>query len=324
MARSEHAPRSDRPARRPVAALLIALAAALGVATAMSLATPLGWPFELFVHFRAQYAAASMILAALLVAAGSARASLLAILLAVLNARPVLQTARAVPSPGACTGRAFTVVTANVQYSNRDRRRFLDWLASHPADLVVVQEVTAAWERDLARLPAYPYRALIAREDPYGIGVLSRWPLGSPQPVDYAGDGLRSISGQVQLAGLPLRFIALHTHWPITPGLERLRDRALDAAARSIVAGSGPAVVLGDLNATPYSPAYADFLRASGMRDAADGSRWQPTWMAGFWPLALRIDHVFVSPGLCVEDARVGPSIGSDHRPVAAHLRFAG
>jgi endonuclease/exonuclease/phosphatase (EEP) superfamily protein YafD len=52
-----------------------------------------------------------------------------------------------------------------------------------------------------------------------------------------------------------------------------------------------------------------------------DGRRWRPTWLAGFWPLALRIDHILVSPGLCVEHAEVGPSIGSDHRPVLARLR---
>jgi endonuclease/exonuclease/phosphatase (EEP) superfamily protein YafD len=44
--------------------------------------------------------------------------------------------------------------------------------------------------------------------------------------------------------------------------------------------------------------------------------------MAGFWPLALRIDHVLVTPDLCVESVEVGSSIGSDHRPVIARLRF--
>ena len=52
------------------------------------------------------------------------------------------------------------------------------------------------------------------------------------------------------------------------------------------------------------------------------GRRWRPTWQAGFWPLALRIDHILVSPQLCVEAVEVGPSIGSDHRPVIARLRL--
>jgi endonuclease/exonuclease/phosphatase (EEP) superfamily protein YafD len=324
MARSDPAPRPEQPASRAGSRLLGALPGALGAATLFALAAPLGWPFELFVHFRVQYAAAGLVLAVVLYAAGRPRATLLAIVLAAFNALPILQRAQAGPSPAACVGPEFTVVNANVQYGNDDRRRFLDWLASHPADLVVVQEVTAAWAQDLGNLAAYPHRLLLAREDPYGIGVLSRWPLRTVGPADYAGDGLPSIAGSVELAGHPLQFLALHTRWPITPGLARARDRSLDAAARSVASGAGPALVLGDLNATPYSPAYAEFLRSSGMRDAADGTRWQPTWMAGFWPLALRIDHVFVSPGLCVESAGVGPAIGSDHRPVVARLRFAG
>jgi endonuclease/exonuclease/phosphatase (EEP) superfamily protein YafD len=322
MARSGPVPRPERPASRTASTFLLALAAAIFVATVLALAAPLGWPFELFVHFRAQYAAAAFAVAAILFATGSPRASLLVTLLAAFNALPVLQRAQAGPPSGACAGPGFTVVTANVQYGNHDSRRFLDWLARHPADLVVVQEVTASWAAELSRLEAYPYRALLVREDAYGIGVLSRWPLGSVQPEDFAGDGLPSIAGRAQLAGRSLRFMGLHTHWPVSPGLARARDRALDSAAGSLTAGDGPAVMLGDLNATAFSPAYENFLRASGMRDVALGSRWEPTWMAGFWPLALRIDHVFVSPGLCVEAAEVGPAIGSDHRPVLARLRF--
>jgi endonuclease/exonuclease/phosphatase (EEP) superfamily protein YafD len=53
------------------------------------------------------------------------------------------------------------------------------------------------------------------------------------------------------------------------------------------------------------------------------GLGWRPTWQAGFWPLALRIDHILVSPELCVSNATVGPAFGSDHRPVVAQLHLA-
>jgi endonuclease/exonuclease/phosphatase (EEP) superfamily protein YafD len=68
---------------------------------------------------------------------------------------------------------------------------------------------------------------------------------------------------------------------------------------------------------------FARFLESAGLRDALEEPRWSPTWMAGFWPLGLRIDHVLVTPELCVESVEVGPSIGSDHRPVIARLRLA-
>jgi endonuclease/exonuclease/phosphatase (EEP) superfamily protein YafD len=295
---------------------------ALGIASVSALAAPFGWPWELFVHFRVQYATGALALAVALALLRNPRACVVAIALAALNALPLLQRAQAGSAPGACGGRDFTVVSANLQVGNDDRR-FLDWLAEHPADLVVVQEVTAAWARDLSRVADYPHRVLLTREDPYGIGVLSRWPLDAVAQQDLAADGLPSLSGRVQYEGRSLRWIALHTRWPITPALARARNRSLDAAAVLVRGSTGPVIVLGDLNATPFAPAYADFVRASGLQDASTAARWQPTWMAGFWPLALRIDYVFASPGLCVESSGVGPAIGSDHRPVVAQLRLA-
>ncbi|NJD31244.1 MAG: endonuclease/exonuclease/phosphatase family protein [Gammaproteobacteria bacterium] len=295
----------------------------LCLATLFALAAPLGWPFELFSHFRPQYAAAALILALLLVLLRRPWPAVLAGLLAVFHALPAMQRTVADEPVAACSGPEFTVITANLQFSNHDTRPFLAWLAAHPADLVVVQEVTTAWAGELSRVATYPHQELLVREDPYGIGVLSRWPLEAIEPEDFAGDGLPSLSGRVAIGGAPLRFLALHTHWPIVPSLARARDESLGAAAELLRSGQGPAVALGDLNLTVYSPEFARLLTASGLRDSMHGAWWRPTWMAGFWPLALRIDHVLVSPAVCVESTEVGPSIGSDHRPVIARLRLA-
>lgn len=294
----------------------------LGAATLLALLAPLGWPFELFVHFRAQYAAVALILVPLLLWMRHRGHAAIAAVLAVIHLAPAVRVALADRPAAACAGPSLTVITANVRYRNEDHRRFIDWLEGHPADLVVVQEVTAAWAARLARLEAYPYRAVIVREDPYGIAILSRWPLESAEPADFAGDGLPSLVGQVDVAGQPLLLVGLHTHWPILPGLARARDESLQAAARRVREWDRPAIILGDLNLTPYSPAFPRFEEAAGVRDVMDGRRWRPTWQAGFWPLALRIDHVLASAGICAEQAEVGQSIGSDHRPVLARLRL--
>jgi endonuclease/exonuclease/phosphatase (EEP) superfamily protein YafD len=295
----------------------------LCAATVLALAAPLGWPFELFTHFRAQYAGAALLLAVVLVLLRSPRAAAAASVMAVFHALPALQPTVADEPAAACGGAGFTAVTANLNYGNRDARAFLDWLGAHPADLVVVQELTRSWARELSAVPGYPHREFLVREDPYGIGVLSRWPIGSLEKRDLAGDGFPSLSGRIDVAGRPLRFLALHTRWPVLPDLARARDRSLEAAAVLLRSQDGPSVALGDLNLSSYSPVFPRFLGEAGLRDAANGAWWQPTWMAGFWPLALRIDHVLVSRDLCVERVEVGPAIGSDHRPVIARLRFA-
>lgn len=286
------------------------------------MAAPFGWPFELFAHFRAQYAALAALLAVILFLLDRRNMAMIATILVIFHALPAMQKTVADEPVEACRGPEVTVITANLQYSNLDTEAFRAWMAANPADLVVLQEVTSGWYEALQAIEGYPNRELLVREDPYGLGVLSRWPLDSVTWQDFAGDGLPSVSGSVAVDGQPLRFLGLHTHWPVLPDLARQRDHSLDRAAAFIRSGDGPAVALGDLNLTAYSPVFGRFLASAGLEDVMHGAHWRPTWMAGFWPLALRIDHVLVTPGVCVEHAEVGPAIGADHRPVIARLRL--
>lgn len=295
----------------------------LCVATLLALLAPLGWPFELFAHFRPQYAVTAALLAVLLAWRRRAVVAGIALVLAFWNGLPIVQRALAESLSFACTGPVFTVATVNLQYSNRLQQPVLAWLAENPADLVVVQELTSAWAQALAGNEAHPHRFLLTREDPYGIGVLSRWPLESAGAIDLAGDGLPSVEGIVEIEGRRIRLLGVHTHWPVLPEVARMRDAALGQAAGIARDSDLPVILLGDLNLTPDSPVFTRLLDESALRDVVSGRRWRPTWQAGFWPLALRIDHVLVSPQLCVEAVEVGPSIGSDHRPVIARLRLA-
>ena len=299
---------------------LLWILGALCLASGLALLAPLGWPFELFVHFRVQYAVAAMLLALWFAWRRRRWAVALSLALAAWHAWPGAERLLAAPATSGCNGPAFTVATANVEFSNEDHAAFLGWLDAHPADLLVVQEVTAAWAETLAGRAAYPHYELLSREDPYGIAVLSRWPLESVEQVDLAGDGLPSFTGVVRVAGQPVRFLALHTHWPVMPDLARARDASLQAAAGIARGDAAPVVLLGDLNLTPDAPEFHRLLEESGLEDVLQGQGWHPTWLAGFWPLALRIDHVLASPALCVEQAEVGPEVGSDHRPVTARL----
>ena len=141
--------------------------------------------------------------------------------------------------------------------------------------------------------------------------------------VDLADDGLPSLSGVVRIDGQPVRFLGLHTRWPVLPWLARSRDDALRRVAEIARTEDLPVVALGDLNLSPDAPAFGRLLGESGLRDVMHGPDWRPTWRASFWPLALRIDHVLVNGDLCVDHAEVGAPIGSDHRPVMARLQAA-
>lgn len=291
------------------------------LATALSLLAPLGWPFELFSHFRVQYAAAALLLAVLFAWRRAVVPAVLALVVGAWHALPGVPASPGVAAAHGCAGPVFTVATANVQFSNTQPEKFRAWLATQPADFLVIQEVTEAWAAELEAQTSYPHRHVISREDPYGLALLSRWPMESVALMDLAGDGLPSLAGIVDADGQRIRFLGLHTHWPLTPALAAARDEALQGAAQLASAADLPVVLLGDLNLTPDSPAFGRLLDEGGLRDVMQGRGWRPTWLSGFWPLSLRIDHVLVSSGLCVEHAEVGPEIGSDHRPVVARLR---
>ena len=85
-----------------------------------------------------------------------------------------------------------------------------------------------------------------------------------------------------------------------------------------------PMVVLGDFNSTPWSRAFRTFQQQSGLTLSQHGIGLKPTWPAqlptGF---KIPIDTCLHSPSLRTLNYRVGPSVGSDHHPIAVQLTRA-
>lgn len=305
----------------------IALTGAMAAAIAAVLA-PFGWPFELFVHFRWQLAAACV---ALLAAAFALRRPWMMAVAVVALVLPFVPgnalwggKATAGTAPAVCNSDELRVVTANAWFAATEHAALLDWLRRSDADVIALQEVTPEWEAALEPLTRqYPYRKVIARTDPYGIALLSRWPLvGAIEEADLAGDGKPSLVATLERSGRRTQLIVMHTRWPVLPALQPLRDQALQHAAQLAAANPDATILLGDLNITPFAPAFARLLDESRLRDALADELWRPTWLAGFWPLALPIDHVLVPRGSCVIAHEIGPYVGSDHRPLQVTLRL--
>lgn len=302
-------------AYRCVAASLLGVA----VASLAAALAPFGWPFELFAHFRWQLAVASVALLLLCLPFRTRWMPAVAVLALVCQGAPPAGAPwhPVQHGPTGCEGPQVRVASVNLYFRNENPRPALQWLGSNPVDVLVLQEFTPAWERALQPvIRGYPHRLLLARDDPYGIALLSRLPLEDASPVDFAADGLPSLVAELRLDGRPLQLIGMHTHWPLVPGLQQARDLGLANAAALVRGSSRPTVLVGDLNLTPYAPAFPRLLRESGLRDAFADRWWRPTWQAGFWPLALPIDHALVPATACVLQADVGPDVGSDHRPI--------
>lgn len=210
----------------------------------------------------------------------------------------------------------LTVATFNVHMGNHDTTTLARWLAKAKPDVLILHEVSPGYAKGLDALSNYPFRHLVPRNDPFGMAVLSRFPMPQVQTVED-GDGLKHIDAQLDWNGRPIKLMAWHPMPPISQNDHTKRNYQLKALAKAAKASGQPAIVAGDLNATPWSNAFSK-LDKVGLRRA---SGLAPTWPAvGLGWMGIPIDHVLVTSQWLVVEREVGPNLGSDHLPVIVQI----
>jgi endonuclease/exonuclease/phosphatase (EEP) superfamily protein YafD len=303
-------------ARRVGEGLLNTLLGGMVVAAVFILAARLSWFAELFTHFRAQGAVAGLLLALVF---GLLRAPKRAVLAGALALGHVFAVAPAyVPGPPVPDALPrFRLVSANVLTENDAHDAFVSFLRAEAPDVIMVVEVGHHWAAALATLSdVYPVLRFVPQEDNFGVAVLARDPRATAEIVWCGPAGVPSAQVRLPVGEGFVSLLMTHPIPPIGRGAAADRDAQLLDCARVLGAAGGPRVFAGDFNATPWSPIFADVIAASGLLDSRAGFGLQASWMVGFPPTAIPIDHVFHSPDLAVIDRRVGPEIGSDHRPI--------
>jgi endonuclease/exonuclease/phosphatase (EEP) superfamily protein YafD len=204
------------------------------------------------------------------------------------------------------------VMVANVHLGRADAAALLAQASDPAVDVIALLELTPAFARSLGSASAWPHRHMLPIDGAFGIGILSRWPLRDARVLkDDAG--VPYLRAQVDAPGGAFEVVAVHPIPPIDATKHAMRNR-LFAAVRP--RGETPALLIGDFNATPWSNA-APLLTANGWR-------WfggvQPTWPTSDW--GIPIDAVWAHGPWQVTERSVGPSIGSDHRPLRVGLRL--
>lgn len=325
---------------------LLAFAGQLALAL-LSTTARFFWVGELAANLRWQQGVAGLPLA--LVLFGLGRRRLFAVSLAVSLVHIVPALALRVPADEVtCQGPELVVGSSNLWYCNRDEARLRAWLETDRPDVVAFSEVSGFWTQALVRqLDLYPYqvispspdlgpeaaalRTALEHESPeilspyesmWGLALLSRYPFDGVHVHDEPGGPDTYIEVDVLVRGARLQVITLHPERPGAPPRTERRNAVLDWVAMH-TRWREDAVVLGDLNVTLYSPAFADFVANAGLADSRQGFGRLPSWnppleLPGHW---LDIDHILVRPGIAVLDRWVGPDIGSDHLPVLARVR---
>lgn len=277
-------------------------------------ATPtLAWILDLATHWQWPYLLAGAVCAGWLLVQKAYRW--------VLAAVSCISISGFIPMPSATAeshhaNQILTIVTANINADNEDLSTLPRWLAQIDADVVVLQELNPRAAAKLEHWHDYPYRSIHAQEGPFGIAILSRFPLENTEMHEPAGH-TPQIRTYLTWGNAPLALSAIHPMPPISPEYH-LRRSALFTNEASWATASGlPAIIAGDFNASPWSSAMRPLFGA-GLRRA---TTLLPTWPSVF-PV-IPIDQIIVSGHWRLVDSGVGPDFGSDHRPAFARLSRA-
>lgn len=303
--------------------VLTVAALAAFLLTAASFLARTSWVFELLTHFRFQLALGSMVLLLCALARRRLLTAALAAMAAAANAAPLVPFLLAGPANAEAAEHPLRLMAANVHYRNFDYAALLEEVRRQDPDVLGLMEVDQAWLDELSVLESeFRWTVLRPEEGPYGLALYSNLPFRQLPGSPYTEGGFQTaVAVELAIDKVPVTLVLAHVRAPMGPRKAELRNTQFAELANRLAADDNDAqILLGDLNTTPWSPYYRQLASTTGMRNAALGGGYQPTWPAGFSLLKIPIDHCLLSDALRVGSFTTGADIGSDHLPIVVDL----
>ncbi len=312
-----------KPIARPLEALLAVLTLGVVTASALALFAESFWVLELLTHFRLQLLIVQL---PLMLACLWFRRWLLFTLIAPFSIVHATAVAPYWPREASVLAApdAVELMVVNLYGRNDEHARFIELADTEQPDLLLLLELTPEWAVALKRIEAgYPHRLVDARNGVFGIALFSRVPLIDPKMIEILG--VPAIDTRLDLGhGDPVRLIGVHFRPPMSARQADERNAQLDRVGDLVVAESGPMIVAGDFNVTPYSPVFGDWIERTVLSDSRRGRGFGMSWPTSLPILGVPIDHVLISEDFLVNAHYYGPAFGSDHYPVVTRLSLRG
>jgi endonuclease/exonuclease/phosphatase (EEP) superfamily protein YafD len=318
-----------RHARRRVGRWL-AGAVVVGAAVVVQLPDLLGldrWvPLTAAVAIRAQLAVAVAVPAVLLLGSRRCRPVAGAVLAVCVVAGAVVvpRVVAAPPPPG--PGSTMTVLSFNVDQGEANVAALAATIRAVRPDVVVLPEAAERYRALVVRaIPDLGYRSAVGAapgaDDVNGITAFTAPEMGAPtsRVIDQGG-----FDPWLELSGGRLgatRLVAVHVSAPVPGKIESWR-RELAQLRTWCAPASGPAVIVGDLNATLDHREFRAGTAGCQDAGAVTGQGLAATWNAGCprW-FGAQIDHVLTGGGPAPVGLQILDLPGSDHRALLARLR---
>ena len=271
---------------------------------------------DLFAHFRWQYAGVFSVGAVLLALIGrpfGMIGALLGLIFCLASLGPS-------GGPAAANPASIKLISANIWAGNQDLSALLGLVKREQPDVLILIELTRDHIDQLASLNQGYAQRLLLPLGHFGIGI---WTNLADATLDFerlGADQYSALTLTTQVDGQPLWLLAAHPVPPLGSRNQARREQEQHDLLALIKRDPRRTVLIGDLNATPWSSAYRDW-QAAGL---SAGDHWPtPTWSPGEgWGriLGLPIDHALAGDSWSVWERQVGEPIGSDHRPLMVEI----
>lgn len=209
---------------------------------------------------------------------------------------------------------------------NHDQKTMFDQIESLKPDIVLVSELCGGWEKSLDKrmVAKYPYCDNLPVSG--FLRIYSKYPFKYAQlrHIKY-GDRARILSRIDHPTIGAVTILLAHPYIPLGPcGHFAARNEELAIYQKELNEFGDPAILVGDLNCTQWSPYFGKLLEDGNLKDSARGFGFAPSWPAIYSPPLLPIDHVLVTQNILVKERRLLGAAGSDHYPLFVRLAVNG
>lgn len=229
------------------------------------------------------------------------------------------------PRPSRGDATVLKLMTHNIFGLNYDMQRLADAIAAEKPDIVALQEYFPQQAAELGRLlePTYPYAVHCFGGKRANLALYSRLPFKTEMsaadcPATAFGTQRTAhiLVGFTLADGTQFSVMTTHMDWPYPIARQQAEFRtAIDVVKNT----TGPLILVGDFNSTPWSYALRQFESDSGLRRETRNLITYPMLftlgdLVHTWPF-LALDQVF-ERGVAVHELHRGGETGSDHLPV--------
>lgn len=284
------------------------------------------WSLDVLSHYHLQYTVGLVLCMLTLLLWRNFRAVIGLLVALIANLALVAPFFLSPPAPttqAAAEGPPLRVMAMNISTSNAGYGQVVDLIRARQPDLVFMSEVRedllVVLREQLA--DSYPYLHAEPSRITLGVAFLSRQPFLAVETVMPGGErGRRYLRAVLAWQGQPVTIVGIHPLPPMSAEWAASRNSEIALMGKVANGATQPFILLGDLNASPWSQPMRQLLTTTDLRYAMQGYGVGLTWRLAGMLLGAPLDYILVSPAWHVVDYVEGGDIRSDHIPIQADL----